>query len=158
MRAVRFWLLSNQEPTSVEAYIKRASQGKLTAKEEDYHHRRMIEEASSCLQALLLLFEEWKLLTANAQKRQVRGKNPQKPDCFRDVINRDWIVSALWCRNTKGILECYRWMPQGTAKEVGESLVRINQAIFRLGFTAARMEANNTLIKNAEEKAMGKTL
>jgi hypothetical protein len=154
VRAVAAWLNANPTPTPLQAYLDRKSQGGLTANEEVYHHLSIQNESSEGLTALDRQFAEWSRLNAAASKKQRRQKEPQKQDTFRAIISRDWITSALWCRDNKGILNCYPWMPQGVIAEQEASSRRINTAISRLGFTKSRMQKNNDAIDAAEAKIM----
>lgn len=151
VRAVISWLNARPTPSFAEYYYKRKSEGPLTEAEADFYDRGMRAEIPPGLEAFEASFRERQRLFDAEIKRKQRSKPFRKNDQYKEVIQRDWITLALWCRTTKGILRCYPWMPQADAEEQYASFKRIDDAISKLGFSSSRKPENNDKIEEAEE-------
>jgi len=149
--AVGAWLKAVPRHSYLESFHQRKAEGPLTEAEADFYDRIIRAEIPPGLEALEAKFSEWQRLSDAEKKRKQRSKPFRKNDQYKEVIQRDWITFALWCRTTKGILRCYPWMPQADADEQYASFKRIDDAISKLGFSSSRKPENNDKIEEAEE-------
>jgi hypothetical protein len=82
----------------------------------------------------------------DAEKKKIGRNKNQKKNRFKDEIRRRWIVDALWCRSTHGIL--LNLDPKG--KHLATDLDLIIADVSRLSLSASRCPSNELAIKKQE--------
>lgn len=150
VKAVCVWIENRPAKTTLEKLFDARAEGEISSDEADYYHWAIQSETSQNLEAWETYAKEYGKKLESERKRKRRDRRKRTSDVFDDIIRRDWITEALWCRTTKGILDRYS-LPQGTGEEVESSLRRIDRAISDAGFSDSRHSENEPAILAAVE-------
>ena len=128
--------------TALAGFTKSAVDGPLRAEEADYWNRQIRAEIGEGMEGLAhfaAAFERAKSAEKKrARRKEKKGGSERNDDPFRHVIERDWLIEALWCLSTKAILDRFPFMPQTAPENVAKSCKRIDRTISALGFADSR--------------------
>lgn len=138
-------------PSVLEAFLKREGRP-MSEDEDDYFHRMISPELPPGMGGMMLFAEEWQKAKEAKRKRARReGKSSNQEAelraTLRIVIARDWLIAALWCRSTKGILDYC--LPNPSEGDSEALLNHINDVISELGLAKSRCVKLESSIENA---------
>lgn len=145
------WRATQTPTTALEGFTKAGNEEPMSADEADYWDRQIRAEIAQGIGGLAQFADAYARMTAAKRKRERRNSS-KGADRFQDAITRNWLVEALWCRSTKGILDLFQFMPQTTqGDDVERSCKRIDRTISALGFAEYRRPKHELAIASVVE-------